>query len=110
MLHEIGLTDFYFKELLTKSPDYLLLLINGICNLNLKKGDITFGNTEERDGVTFKTVSYDIKVISQNMNIDIEAQKNIVNEMKNEHNDYAYDINRAIYYLCMLHSKSYEYK
>jgi len=110
MLHEIGLTDFYFKELLTKSPDYLLLLINGICNLNLKKEDITLGNTEERDGVTFKTIAYDIKVVSQDMHIDIEAQKNIVNTGKNEYNDYIYDISRAIYYLCMLHSRSYDYR
>ena len=110
MLQEIGLTDYYFKELLKKSPRYLLLLINGICNLNLKETDITFGDTEERDSVTFKTINYDIKVVSQNLHIDIEAQKRVVSSDKNDNNDYSYDIQRVIYYLCMLHSRSYEYR
>ena len=67
MLSEIGLTDYYFKELLTKRRDYLLLLINGFCNLNLKEEDIVFGSTEERDEITFKTVMYDIKLVSENI-------------------------------------------
>ena len=37
MLEEIGLTDDYFKELLKTRKDYLLLLINSICNLELKE-------------------------------------------------------------------------
>jgi len=110
MLNEIGLTDYYFKELVTKKPEYLVLLINGICNLNLKKEEIVFGTTEERDTITFKTVSYDVKVVSQNMNIDIEAQINLVSKNINEYGDYSYDINRAIYYLSMLHSRSYNYR
>ena len=110
MLNEIGLTDYYFKELVTKKPEYLVLLINGICNLNLKKEEIIFGTTEERDTITFKTVSYDVKVVSQNMNIDIEAQINLVSKNINEYGDYSYDINRAIYYLSMLHSRSYNYR
>ena len=67
MLHEIGLTDYYFKELLTERRDYLLLLINGICHLNLTEKDILFGNIEERDEITFKTVMYDIKLVSENI-------------------------------------------
>ncbi|MBR6071963.1 MAG: hypothetical protein IKP77_03910, partial [Acholeplasmatales bacterium] len=109
MLKEIALTDYYFKELIKTRRDYLLLLINGICKLNLKEEDITFGDTEERDSVTFKTISYDIKVVSKDINLDIEAQKNIVDKGKNENGEYSYDINRAIYYLSMLHSRSYEY-
>ena len=110
MLHDIGLTDYYFKELLSKNPDYLLLLINGICNLKLTKEDITVGNTEERDSITFKTIMYDIKVVSSNTTIDIEAQKRLNNSKLNEYGDYEEDINRGIYYLSMLHSRSYEYK
>ena len=110
MLNEIGLTDYYFKELVTQKREYLLLLINGICNLNLTKDDIVFGNSEERDSITFKTISYDIKVVSQNTNIDVEAQVKLVNNNTNQYGDYTYDINRAIYYLTMLHSRSYNYK
>jgi predicted transposase/invertase (TIGR01784 family) len=110
MLHEIGLTDYYFKEILTERRDYLLLLINGICHLNLTEKDILFGNIEERDEITFKTVMYDIKVVSQDINFDIEAQKNLVDKTKNEYGEYIYDVNRAIYYACMLHSRSLQYK
>ena len=109
MLDEIGLTDHCFKELIKTRRDYLLLLINGICNLNLKEDDITFGDTEERDVITFKTVRYDIKLVSDDINFDIEAQKNIVDEKKNVYGEYSRDINRAIYYLTMLHSRSYQY-
>lgn len=76
----------------------------------MKKEEIIFGTTEERDTITFKTVSYDVKVVSQNMNIDIEAQINLVSKNINEYGDYSYDINRAIYYLSMLHSRSYNYR
>ena len=110
MLHDIGLTDYYFKELLSKNPDYLLLLVNGICGLNLTKEDITVGSTEERDSITFKTVMYDIKVVSSDTLIDIEAQKSIRNTKKNEYGEYEEDINRGIYYLSLLYSRSYEYK
>ena len=109
-LREIGLTDYYFKELIKRRPDYLLLLINNICNLNLTLEDIKLGENEEMDILTFKTVSYDIRIISDDLNIDIEAQKKIINENKNENGEYEYDINRAIYYLCMLHSSSYKYR
>ncbi len=110
MLHDIGLTDYYFKELLSKNPDYLLLLVNGICGLNLTKDDITVGATEERDAITFKTIMYDIKVVSSNTLIDIEAQKSIRNNKKNEYGDYEEDINRGIYYLSLLYSRIYDYK
>ena len=110
MLHDIGLTDGYFKELLSKNHDYLLLLINGICDLNLTNADITEGNIEERDSITLKTIMYDIKVVTQNTNIDIEAQKKPWNNKKNEYGDYEEDINRGIFYLSMLHSRSYQYK
>ncbi len=110
MLHDIGLTDYYFKELLSKNQDYLLLLVNGICGLNLTKDDITVGSVEERDAITFKTIMYDIKLVSSNTVIDLEAQKAIRNTKKNEYGDYEEDINRGIYYLSMLHSRSYEYK
>ena len=109
-LKRIGLTDYYFKELVKSRPDYLLFLINNICNLNLKLEDIKFEDVEERDSITFKTISYDIKIISGDVSIDVEAQKNIVNNEKNENGEYTYDINRAIYYLTMLHSASYRYK
>ena len=44
-MHEIGLTDYYFKELLENNKDYLLVLVNGICGLNLKEEDIKTTNT-----------------------------------------------------------------
>ena len=60
-LREIGLTDYYFKELAKRRPDYLLFLINNICNLNLTTNDIEYGENEELDTMTFKTISYDIR-------------------------------------------------
>jgi len=108
MLEEIGLTDDYFKELLKTRKDYLVLLINSICNLNLKEEDIIFGDTEERDGTTLKTIKYDIKVVSKNLNLDIEAQRGINDKTLNNYGEYSYDINRAVYYLSLLHSRSYE--
>ncbi len=42
-LREIGLTDYYFKELIKRRPDFLLLLIYNICNLNLTLEDIKLG-------------------------------------------------------------------
>ena len=83
-LKRIGLTDYYFKELVKSRPDYLLFLINNICNLNLKLEDIKFEDVEERDSITFKTISYDIKIISGDVSIDVEAQKNIVNNVANQ--------------------------
>ena len=109
-LREIGLTDYYFKELAKRRPDYLLFLINNICNLNLTTNDIEYGENEELDTMTFKTISYDIRIVSTNLNIDIEAQKEIVDKSRNENGEYDYDIRRAIYYLCMLHSSSYKYR
>ena len=109
-LHENGLTDFMFKELLKRNRDFLLLLINGICNLNLTLDDFIFGDSEDRDSSTYKTINYDIKVESINLNLDIEAQKKIVDRKLNSNLEYDYDINRAIYYLSLLHSRSYDYK
>ena len=109
-LREIALTDYYFKELLKQRPDYLLFLINNICNLNLTSKDIIYGENEEIDTVTFKTISYDIRIVSRDLNIDIEAQKKIIDNIKNENGEYVYDMKRAIYYLCMLHSSSYKYR
>jgi hypothetical protein len=51
-MHEIGLTDFYFKELIENNKDYFLILVNGICGSNLKEEDIEITNTEERDSIT----------------------------------------------------------
>ncbi len=109
-MHEIGLTDYYFKELLENNKDYLLVLVNGICGLNLKEEDIELTNTEERDSITYKTINYDIKLVCKNMRIDFEAQKEIVDSTKNQYGEYEYDINRAIYYASALHSSSYGYK
>ena len=107
MLEEIGLTDHCFKELLKTRKDYLLLLINGICNLDIKENDLIFGDTEERSPV-FKTLKYDIKIVSEDLRLDIEAQKNVVNWNKNKYGEYRHDINRSIHYISVLHSKSYQ--
>ena len=109
-LQSIGLTDFYFKELCQKRKDYLVFILNGICNLNLKESDIEFSNTEERDICTLKTINYDIKVISSNLKIDIEAQIKLNSNEKNENGEYIYDISRSFYYLAVLHSRGYDYK
>ena len=109
-LQRIGLTDFYFKELCQQRKDYLVFILNGICNLDLKESDIVFSNTEERDSCTLKTVNYDIKVISDNLKIDIEAQIALNSNLKNEHGEYVYDVSRAFYYLSVLHSRGYDYK
>lgn len=109
-LCENGITDYMFKGLVKRCHSFLLLLINGICKLDLKLDDITFGDTEESDSTTYKTINYDIKIESVNLNLDIEAQKKIVDKRVNEYGEYEYDINRAIYYLTLLHSKSYLYK
>lgn len=109
-LSENGITDYMFKGLVKRCHSFLLLLINGICKLDLKLDDINFGDTEESDSTTYKTINYDIKIESVNLNLDIEAQKKIVDKKVNEYGEYEYDINRAIYYLTLLHSKSYLYK
>ena len=109
-LEAIGLTDYYFKELIKRKKNYLTLLLNGICNLDLKESDITLTDTEERDLCTLKTVNYDIKVVSMDLTIDLEAQIGINSKEKNEYGEYIYDISRGFYYLSLLHSKSYEYK
>ena len=109
-LQSIGLTDFYFKELCQRRKDYLVFILNGICNLNLKESDIEFSNTEERDICTLKTINYDIKVISSNLKIDIEAQIKLNSNEKNENGEYVYDISRSFYYLAVLHSRGYDYK
>ena len=109
-LQSIGLTDFYFKELCQRRKDYLVFILNGICNLNLKESDIEFSNTEERDICTLKTINYDIKVISSNLKIDIEAQIKLNSNEKNENGEYIYDISRSFYYLAVLHSRGYDYK
>ena len=109
-LQSIGLTDFYFKELCQQRKDYLVFILNGICNLNLKESDIEFSNTEERDSCTFKTINYDIKVVSRNIKIDIEAQIKQNFKEKNDHGEYIYDIARSFYYLSVLHSRGYDYK
>ena len=109
-LQAIGLTDFYFKELCLKRKDYLVFILNGICNLNLKESDIEFTDTEERDLCTLKTINYDIKVISDVISIDIEAQISLNSKEKNENGEYIYDISRSFYYLSALHSRGYDYK
>ena len=109
-LKSIGLTDFYFKELIHQRKDYLLLLINGICNLNLSESEIEISDTEERDLCTLKTVNYDIKVITKDLRIDLEAQIKVNSDEKNLNGEYVYDISRAFYYLSVLHSRSYDYK
>ena len=109
-LKSIGLTDFYFKELIHKRKDYLILLINGICNLNLKESDVEISDTEERDLCTLKTINYDIKVITKDLRIDLEAQIKVNSEEKNLNGEYVYDISRAFYYLSVLHSRSYDYR
>ena len=109
-LEAIGLTDYYFKELIKRKKNYLTLLLNGICNLDLKESDITLTDTEERDLCTLKTVNYDIKVVSMDLSIDLEAQIGINSKEKNEYGEYIYDVSRGFYYLSLLHSKSYEYK
>ena len=109
-LKRIGLTDFYFKELIHKRKDYLILLINGICNLNLKESDVEISDTEERDLCTLKTINYDIKVITKELRIDLEAQIKVNSEEKNLNGEYVYDISRAFYYLSVLHSRSYDYR
>ena len=109
-LEAIGLTDYYFKELIKRKKNYLTLLLNGICNLDLKESDITLTDTEERDLCTLKTVNYDIKVVSMDLTIDLEAQIGMNSKEKNEYGEYIYDVSRGFYYLSLLHSKSYEYK
>ena len=109
-LEAIGLTDYYFKELIKRKKNYLTFILNGICNLDLKESDITLTDTEERDLCTLKTVNYDIKVVSMDLTIDLEAQIGINSKEKNEYGEYIYDISRGFYYLSLLHSKSYEYK
>ena len=109
-LQAIGLTDFYFKELCKQRKDYLVFILNGICNLNLKESDIEFTDTEERDLCTLKTINYDIKVISDVISIDIEAQISLNSKEKNENGEYIYDISRSFYYLSALHSRGYDYK
>ena len=109
-LKTIGLTDFYFKELIHQRKDYLILLLNGICNLNLKESEIEISDTEERDLCTLKTVNYDIKVITKDLKIDLEAQIKVNSKELNENGEYIYDISRAFYYLSVLHSRSYDYK
>ena len=109
-LQAIGLTDFYFKELCKQRKDYLVFILNGICNLNLKESDIEFTDTEERDLCTLKTINYDIKVISDAISIDIEAQISLNSKEKNENGEYIYDISRSFYYLSALHSRGYDYK
>ena len=109
-LQQIGLTDFCFKELIQKRPDYLLLLVNGICNLNLKESDIEIGIPEERGELTLKTVQFDIKVVSQDILLDIEAQNRRVSPELNEFNQYTYDVSREFYYLALLHSKQYQFR
>ena len=88
-MHEIGLTDYYFKELLKTNRDYLLVLVNGICGLNLKADDLIMTDTEERDSITYKTIHYDIKLVAKDMRIDIEAQKNVVDQSLNEYGEYS---------------------
>ena len=109
-MHEIGLTDYYFKELLKNNRDYLLILVNGICGLNLKEDELFMADTEERDSITYKTINYDIKLVAKDMRLDIEAQKEIVDQSLNEYGEYSYDINRAIYYASSLHSSSYRHR
>ena len=109
-LEAIGLTDYYFKELIKRKKNYLTLLLNGICNLDLKESDITLTDTKERDLCTLKTVNYDIKVVSMDLTIDLEAQIGMNSKEKNEYGEYIYDVSRGFYYLSLLHSKSYEYK
>ena len=109
-LKSIGLTDYYFKELILKRRDYLVLILNGICNLNLKESEIEISDTEERDLCTLKTVNYDIKVVTKDLKIDLEAQIKVNSKELNENGEYLYDISRAFYYLSILHSRSYDYK
>ena len=87
-LQAIGLTDFYFKELCLQRKDYLVFILNGICNLNLKESDIEFTTTEERDLCTLKTINYDIKVVSNDIKIDVEAQIGLNSKEKNENGEY----------------------
>ena len=110
VLKTIGLTDYYFKELIQKRKDYLVLLLNGICGLNLQEEEIKFTDTEERDLCTLKTINYDIKLVSDSINIDIEAQVKLTSNIKDLYGEYEYDVHRAIYYLSALHSRSYAYK
>ena len=109
-MHEIGLTDYYFKELLSKNKEYRAVLVNGICGLNISPDELIELNSEERDSVTYKTIQFDIKLVANNIKFDIEAQKNIVDSSLNKYGEYEYDINRAIYYLTVLHSGQYRYR
>ena len=104
-LEAIGLTDYYFKELIKRKKNYLTLLLNGICNLDLKESDITLTDTEERDLCTLKTVNYDIKVDKLNLMIELEIECGNDSNEKNEE-----DALMGLYQLSILHSKSYEYK
>ena len=104
-LEAIGLTDYYFKELIKRKKNYLTLLLNGICNLDLKESDITLTDTGERDLCTLKTVNYDIKVDKLNLMIELEIECGNVSNEKNEE-----DVSMGLYQLSILHSRFYKYR
>ena len=104
-LEAIGLSDYYFKELIKRKKNYLTLLLNGICNLDLKESDITLTDTGERDLCTLKTVNYDIKVDKLNLMIELEIECGNVSNEKNEE-----DVSMGLYQLSILHSRFYKYR
>jgi len=74
MLKEIGLTDYYFKELLIKSHKYLLLLLNGICNLNLKEEGLN------ENIITMHNNGDDIEMISKLLNLDLSYVEKVLSK------------------------------
>ena len=104
-LEAIGLTDYYFKELIKRKKNYLTFILNGICNLDLKESDITLTDTEVRDLFTLKTVNYDIKVDKLNLMIELEIECGNDSNEKNEE-----DALMGLYQLSILHSKFYKYR
>ena len=100
ILEHIGLCDTYFKLLLEKDKKVLVALINGICNLNIKEEEVINMPTESIEGIGVKTTFYDIRIKTQNININIESE-----DHKKGNKEY-YD-NRKFLYLSRLHSQSY---
>ena len=74
MLKKIGLTDYYFKELLIKSHKCLLLLLNGICNLNLKEEGLN------ENIITMHNNGDDIEMISKLLNLDLSYVEKVLSK------------------------------
>lgn len=104
------MNDYMFKEIF-KNQNILCGYLNKYCNLNIKPEDILYGPIEIKDGLRIKGSRFDIRVNTDRLLIDIEAQRREIRGKNSEGKSVSskeYQTNRKIHYASQLYASAYK--